>query len=162
MNIITTTDGRALMALQAASMGGLEGLRDDVRVARWALDMARLERPSTWRYRGVDAIGFRRQLIRRISRCLAALRQAEMALRETQERVDLRRLQNAQPAGLTAAQAGYCIEKLTRVETWLDRLSLSKPADDDYHARLLMRNEVSFIRDLLIKAAVQPISISAN
>lgn len=162
MNVITTTNGLTLMSSLATAMGGLEGLRDDVRTAEWALGMARNEVTQVRQYRGADVAYFRNHLARRLWRLLTALRQAKAALREAQEISALRRAQAVQPAALTAKQISYCITKLTHVEAWLDRLSLSKPADDDYHARLLMRNEVSWIRDLLANAAIQPVSLIKN
>jgi len=66
VNVITSTDARALMSAMTPTMVGLEELRDDVRVAHWALAMARLELPVVWQYRGDDAISFRRELARRI------------------------------------------------------------------------------------------------
>jgi len=66
------------------------------------------------------------------------------------------------PATLTAQQIGLCIKDLGNIVAWLDRLSLAKPADFDFHAKLLMRDRAEWVRDLLLGAVVQPISIATN
>ena len=162
MNVITSTDAPVLMSAMTPTVVGLEELRDDVRVAHWALSMARLELPVVWRYRGDDAISFRRELARRIHRGLVGVRKAEQALAEAQAVAALRRAREAQPATLTAQQIGLCIKDLGNIVAWLDRLSLAKPADFDFHAKLLMRDRAEWVRDLLLGAVVQPISIATN
>ena len=137
-------------------------LRDDVRIARWALEMARLERANVWRYRGANAVQFRRELAHRIDRCITKVRKAQRALSEAEMLAALRHTQEAQPATLTMQQVQLCIKDVSAITSWLDGLSLSKPADDAYHMRLLMRDRAAWVLDLLLSIATRPISIAVN
>jgi|SRR3954451_7826967 hypothetical protein len=159
MNVITSTDGRFLMSCLSADFGGLEGLRSDLRLARRMLDLAKLDVPIIHAYRGADLVEFRGELARRLRRCRRRRDEAAAAIKEVEQANNLRRFQEAQPAGLNAKQVAYCIKVLGTVESWLDRLSLTKPADNDYHARILMRDQVTGVRDLLLNASVQSVSI---
>jgi hypothetical protein len=162
MNVITTTDAPALMDALSLSMGGLEGLRYDVRMARWALDTARLEIPLVEAYNGPDAAEYRDSLQRRLKRLQTALDEKQAALDAAQTREAVRRAREAQPTALSAAQVKYMIKTLGKIEAWLDGLNLSKPDPYDFHARLLTRNEVAGVRDLLLNTSVHSVSLASN
>jgi hypothetical protein len=159
MNVITSTDGRSLMSCLSENFGGLEGLRYEARITRSMLDKAKADRARIWRYRGPDAFDFRCELSRRIDRCREAYKQAQAELDRAKQVAALRNAQAAQTSTLAAHQVAHCVKALSQVEAWLTRLNPGKPTQDDYHARLLMRDEVAGVRDLLLNAAVHSIAI---
>jgi hypothetical protein len=162
MNVITSTDGCFLMSCLSATFEGLEGLRYDVRVARWALDMARLEIPTVDAYNGPDAAKYRDSLQRRLKRLQTALDEKQAALDEAETREAVRSAQEAQTTALSPDQVKYMIKTLGKIEAWLDGLNLSKPDPYDFHARLLMRNEVTGVRDMMLNASVHSVSLISN
>jgi hypothetical protein len=157
MNIITSRNGASLLHGLSSS---LEGLRYDTRITRSMLDKAKADRATTWRYRGPGAFGFRCELSRRIDRCRKACKQAQAELERAEQIAALRNAQAAQTSTLAAHQVAYCIKALSQVEAWLTRLNSGKPTQDDYHARLLMRDEVAGVRDLLLNASLRPITMN--
>jgi multidrug resistance efflux pump len=160
MNIVTINNPSHLTADISLAMGGLEGLRYEARITRSMLDKAKADRARTWRYRGPDAFDFRCELSRRIDRCRKAYQQARAELDQAEQVAALRNAQAAQTSTLAAHQVAYCIKELSKVEAGLNRLSLSKPAPDDFYARILMRDAVAGVRDLLLNVAAHSISIS--
>jgi hypothetical protein len=160
MDVISTTDGHALLSSMDMAIGGLAGLRDEVKVAHWALDMVRLEIPTVEAYDGPDAADYRTSLQRRLERLQAKLDEKQARLDEAEHLEAIRRSQEARQAALTAKQIAYCVRTLSRVEGWLDGLDLTKPADDDWHRRLLMRSEVAGVRDMLLNVGTHSVSIS--
>jgi hypothetical protein len=150
MNIITTPDGFTLTSSIFPTRGVLDG--SEVRTARWALGMARNELVQYARNLAAYSAADRAHLLKRIRTCRANLRKAEAELLEAQEVVALLRAREAQPVALTAHQVTHCIIKLTHIEAWLDRLSLSRPSDADHYTRPLMRDEAAWISGLLANA----------
>jgi hypothetical protein len=116
VNVITTTDGPSIASLISSITGAsdLSVVRDDVRIARWALEMARLERANVWRYRGANAVQFRRELARRINRCITKVSKAQRALSEAETLTALRRAEEARQATMTTQQVQLCINRLRK------------------------------------------------
>src|SRR4051794_27670954 len=102
MNVITTTDGLALMSSITTAMGGLDCLRGNVRTARWALGMMRNELVQYSKNRSAYSAVDRAHLLKRIRTCRAKLRNAEATLLDAQTMVALRRAREAQQVALTA------------------------------------------------------------
>lgn len=157
MNVITTTDGAALMSTLSTSMGGIKGLLYDLDIATAALQKARQEIPATRRGRDPD---YRRFLLARLRNLRGCVAKAQDDLAQAQRLAAQRRAQAAQVGSLAPHQVAHCIKTLSQVEAWLTRLNPGKPTEDDYHARLLMRDEVAGVRDLLLNAGVHSIAIS--
>src|SRR5690242_14381105 len=101
------------MSPYPTEVGGLEFWADKIRIEKRMLDIARKDMIQVWRYRGSDRAQFRREILRRIASCRTKFQAAQSALQSVKQQIDIRQLNSAPPAGLTAHQARHCITKLT-------------------------------------------------
>src|SRR3954469_11030 len=101
MNVITTTDGAALMSTLSTSMGGIKGLLYDLDIATAALEKARQEIPAVRRDRDAD---YRRFLLGRLRHLRGCVAKAQDDLTQAQQLAAQRRAQAAQMGSLAPHQ----------------------------------------------------------